>query len=170
MSGSSSSGNFAGQSIPKINQLLTMMNECNQVLVRANEEKILLEEICHIIIRDGGYRFVWIGFFDPSDLLRLEPVVYKGFDSDHQSELWNSIRSLLKDISMILPSLQSGQPFLLKNIAHQPENLSTETEARSLDYKSMLILPLTQGPQLMGVLTIYSVESDWVRGEGVKIF
>jgi len=152
-----SAGSEAG-GFPGINRLLNMMNECNQILVRAENERALLEEICQIIIRDGGYRFVWIGFFDQAQANQLIPVVYKGLVGDQEGQLLDSIHCLIQNMPTILPSIRSGQPFLENNVSCQSAGVVIPSDAKKLGYASLVILPLLQGSQLCGVLAIYSAE------------
>ena len=40
----------------------SMVTACNEALVRATSELVLLNEICQIAVDIGGYRMAWVGF------------------------------------------------------------------------------------------------------------
>ena len=46
----------------KSNRALKMLSGCNEVLVRAEQESELLQDICRIVTEAGGYRLAWVGF------------------------------------------------------------------------------------------------------------
>ncbi|WP_426415994.1 EAL domain-containing protein [Aestuariirhabdus sp. LZHN29] len=48
-------------SLRRINNMLTMLSECNQALVRSVSEKQLLESVIQMIARLGEYELVWFG-------------------------------------------------------------------------------------------------------------
>ena len=43
------------------NRLLRTISNCIQALVHSTEEPELLQELCRVIVEDGGYRFAWVG-------------------------------------------------------------------------------------------------------------
>ena len=144
------------QSFTRMNQLLSMMTECNQILVRANEESFLLEEICNSIIRDGGYRFVWIGLFEDSENFNLISLVQKGIADDEFEVYRKSSHSLLNNKKIFLSVVQSGMPFVITNVFDNPVNKNWQPEAKKLNYQSFIILPLIEKAKLKGVLAIFS--------------
>jgi two-component system cell cycle sensor histidine kinase/response regulator CckA len=144
------------QSVTRMSRLLTMMTECNQILVRANEESYLLEEICNSIIRDGGYRFVWIGLFEDPESFNLILLVQKGLSNNEFKTYRKSSHSLLNNQQIFLPVVQSGMPCLIKDVFNNPANKNWQTEAKKLNYKSFIVLPLTEKANLKGVLAIFS--------------
>ena len=148
------------QSFTRINRLLTMMTECNEVLVRANQEPTLLDEICQIIIRDGGYRFVWIRLFEDPVSLKMTPVAQKGLSENEFEAFRKSSGSLLNNLHLFLPTVKAGLPYLIKDIFNNPANTNWKKEAKKLDYQSFIVLPLIENSNLKGILTIYSRGAD----------
>ena len=49
-----------------------MLTDCNQTLIRATVEKDLLDNVCRIVVNEGGYRLAWVGLAeDLSEKVRL---------------------------------------------------------------------------------------------------
>ncbi len=51
----------------RLNRELRAISICNQVLVRAEDEQTLLNEICRIICDEAGYRLAWVGYAENDD-------------------------------------------------------------------------------------------------------
>ena len=43
-----------------VNRSVRALSECNQAVVKATEETALLQSVCEILVKVGGYRFAWI--------------------------------------------------------------------------------------------------------------
>src|ERR1700752_261513 len=52
----------AEEKLARLNRTLRTLYECNQALVRATEEKELLQSICRILVEVGGLRMAWVGY------------------------------------------------------------------------------------------------------------
>ena len=42
--------------------MFKVLYRCNEALVYAKNEKELLDEICKIVVEDGGYLLAWVGY------------------------------------------------------------------------------------------------------------
>ncbi len=52
----------AEQSVLKISRALRTLSDCNQIVIRAENESALMTEICRILVEVGGYAMAWVGF------------------------------------------------------------------------------------------------------------
>jgi diguanylate cyclase (GGDEF)-like protein/PAS domain S-box-containing protein len=65
--------------LAKISRLYRMLSQINQLILRRPGRKVLLERIAQIMLREGGFKLVWIalsdhqGQFQPQVLLTAEP-------------------------------------------------------------------------------------------------
>jgi two-component system cell cycle sensor histidine kinase/response regulator CckA len=55
----------AADELRRLNCSLTILSAGNQAIIRAEDETELLEEICRITIRIGGFPLVWVGYSEP---------------------------------------------------------------------------------------------------------
>ncbi len=67
----------------RLNRELRAISICKQVLVRAEDEQTLLNEICRIICDEAGYRLAWVGYAENDDAKTIRPVAWAGFDSGY---------------------------------------------------------------------------------------
>ncbi|MGA2151918.1 MAG: hypothetical protein ABSG48_07155, partial [Geobacteraceae bacterium] len=52
----------AEEALRRLNRELRAISNCNQILMRAEDEQTLLSEICRIICDEAGYRMAWVGY------------------------------------------------------------------------------------------------------------
>jgi HAMP domain-containing protein len=72
-----------GEVLQRLNRELRAISNCNQALVRAEDEQSLLNDICHIICDEAGYRMVWVGYAQNDEAKTVRPVAWGGFDSGY---------------------------------------------------------------------------------------
>ena len=74
--------------LASVNRMLKMLSECNQALVRIDDENELLTQISKIIVEFGGYPYVQVGFFQESSHNKIRISTGQGFDySESEKEL-----------------------------------------------------------------------------------
>jgi len=61
------------QSKEQIYCKLLAISDCNQTLLRAEDEQLLLNEICRIVCEDAGYEMAWVGYTDQDEACTLTP-------------------------------------------------------------------------------------------------
>ncbi len=48
--------------LQQVNRTLSVLSECSRTLLRARNEQMLLDEICRVVVEDGGYLLAWAGY------------------------------------------------------------------------------------------------------------
>jgi len=66
------------QALRRANRALRMIGECNQALIRAQDEPSLLAEVCRRIVEVGGYRLAWVGYAEQDAGKTVRPVAQAG--------------------------------------------------------------------------------------------
>ena len=67
------------------NRAYQVLSNCNQAMVRANDEESLLREICNIIVETGQYRFAWVSYTRQDDPDNIYPTAFAGHDDGYLS-------------------------------------------------------------------------------------
>ena len=70
----------AADAVARIGRQLRMLSSCNQAVLRIDDEKELLEQICSIIVTAGGYRFAWVGLAESGTAHLVQPVAWAGVE------------------------------------------------------------------------------------------
>ena len=51
----------------KSNRAMRLISLCNQEMVRATDEEVLLQAVCRLAVEPGGYRMAWVGFAEQDE-------------------------------------------------------------------------------------------------------
>ena len=73
----------ADAELKRLNRALRSMTECNQVIARATEESRLLENVCEVLVREGGYRMAWVGYAEHDEGKAVFPIAHSGFEEGY---------------------------------------------------------------------------------------
>lgn len=142
----------------RVNRALKTLSQCNEVMVRATEERALFDSVCRILVDVGGYPFTWVGLAQPETPGLLRPVASAGL-----ADYGFAPESLVSDGG-------GGNPFFAVIRESRPKRIAmTGGDVRESQwarpalergFTSALALPLTAGEKTYGVLCIFSVDPE----------
>jgi diguanylate cyclase (GGDEF)-like protein/PAS domain S-box-containing protein len=153
----------------RLNRALRLLSECNMALVHAEREPSLLEEICKLIVETGGYRMTWVGYSESDDGKPVHPVCQAGEATDYLDRIrvtWGGGKFSHGPTGM---AIRTGQPQVNQNFLSNPDTLPWRDEAIRHGFHSSIALPLRQGKDTFGALTIYSADPDSFAEDEVKL-
>jgi PAS domain S-box-containing protein len=148
------------QIVQKKTRELLMLSDVNQTLLERTNELSLLHEICRICTDNGGYRMAWAGYLDNSQARIIHPVAQSNLiDANFFSK---SISWSDADTN-ILPTgtaVRTNRPCIAQNILQDARYASLREHAKKYGYSSIIALPIKTGWNTIGVISLYSEESD----------
>jgi PAS domain S-box-containing protein len=159
----------AEESLHKVNRTLKTLSECNQILVQAADEPDLLHKICQAILEFGGYRLAWIGFVNQGDEKTVLPVAQAGFEQGYLDTINIAWDQTEQGGGLVGTTVRTGKACIVRNILTAPEFACWRSEATKYGYRSLIALPLFADSQTVGVLNVYSTESDAFDTKEVRL-
>jgi signal transduction histidine kinase len=153
----------------KVNQALKTLTECNEVMVRANDEKTLLENICRIITEDGRYHFAWVGFAEQDAEKSIRPVSHAGYEEGYLNKVKLTWEDSEQDRNPAGRAIRTGRPCVEKNLRSKRNCVPWGFEAVERGCESLISLPLNTNNSTFGALNIYSTEPDVFHNEEVNL-
>lgn len=160
----------ADESLRKVNRALKTLSACNVSLVHAKDEHELLNAICEVIVRTGGYRFAWVGYAARDEGKPVRPMAHAGEEAGflHARRFsWDDNDDAGR--GPVGMAIRAGTPQGSRNIQSDPGFLPHREEALSRGYASYIVLPLRAGDGAQGVLAIYATEADAFDEGEVKL-
>ncbi|MCM0081633.1 GAF domain-containing protein [Geomonas sp. Red32] len=148
---------LAEVALSRLNRELRTISRCNEVLVRAEDEQTLLEEICRIVCEEGGYRMAWVGYARHDRDKTITPVARGGLDDGYLAEA----RITWADTGLGRgPSgtcIRNGTSACFQDFATDAVAAPWRERALERGYRSSASLPLKdETGATFGALTIYS--------------
>lgn len=151
------------------NRALQLRSACNQSLVQAINEVVLLAEICRLIIEVGGYRFAWVGFAEHDEARTVRPVWQAGYESNYLASIritWSDDESGEGPTGT---AIRTGRPAVVRNLMTDPHYAPWRVRALECGFASSIALPLIVEGQIDGALNIYAAEPDAFTAEEIQL-
>ena len=144
----------------QMNQILRMVSECNQALVRISDERHLMEEICRVIVQIGGYRMAWVGFAQSDEMKSVWPAAAVGVENGYLEKIKVSWGDNRFGQGPTGTSIRTGAVCLGRNFLTEPRLAPWRELALARGFRSSIALPLLAQGEAFGALTIYATEPD----------
>jgi PAS domain S-box-containing protein len=144
--------------LEKLNRALRAYSECNQTLIRADNEIQLMQNICRTIVEAGGYRVAWVGMAEKDDDKSVRPIAQWGDTQGYLNNLnvsWSN-RDLGRGPTGT--AIKTGKPVIVKYIEYDPKWEVWRENALRHGFRSSISLPLISGGHPFGALVIFSGE------------
>lgn len=156
--------------LEKKTRILHLISMCNQILVKDIEEENFLNEICKLIVNDGGYKLAWIGFKNFDEKKSVKPVAYYGFEEGYLEKLnitWSEESEYGR--GPVGNTVRTGKINIIQDITNAENFKPWLNEALKRGFYSVIALPIIFKDNIIGSINIYSKNKDGFDEEEVKL-
>ena len=143
-----------------IDRAVTTLTRSTEALLRATNEPSLLEDICRVTVEVAGYRLAWVGYARDDAPLTVTPVAVAGRGRTYLDEVSVTWADQPLGQGPIGAAIRTGQAQVVHDIDADPRFAPWREAAQRHALRSVLALPLGQGADRIGALTIYASEPD----------
>jgi len=130
----------AEESLRRINRQLRMLSDCNQALIRTNDEIELLAAVCAIAVGEGGYRMAWVGYAERDAAKSMRPMAHAGFEEGYLQNASISWADDERGRSPIGTAVRTGRPNFVQNIASDSRFAPWRVEAVRRGYAAACVM------------------------------
>ena len=156
--------------LKKLNRILQTLTACNQLLIHAESEPQLLQDMCRVIVEIGGYFSAWVGYVEHDAGKTLRPMVQCGFAEGYLEGLPFSWRDDERGRMPTALAVRSGRMQMSQNVEQDPAFDVWREQARKTGIASCIALPLKDGnDEVFGSLSIYAETVDAFDEAEVKL-
>lgn len=161
----------AEKSLLRLNRELRAISNCNQALLRADDEETLLNEICNLICNEAGYKLAWVGYAEDDDAKTIRPVAWAGFESGYVADLklsWSDETTQGRGPAGI--TIRTGEIVCVADFASDKLMEPWRESALKRGYRSGIALPLKDTNAVpFGALLIYSSEANVITPDEIRL-
>ena len=149
------------------NRALRKLSEVNQAVVRADDERRLMREVCKIIAEVGGRALAWIGKALDDDAKTVEPLEWYGSAHGYLEQLTVSWADIETGRGPTGTAIRTGRVVYAEDLETDPGFGPWRRAAAEHGLGSSIALPLfVNGADVWGTLNIYASEpNDFDRDE-----
>ncbi len=134
------------------------LSKCNEALVRARDERTMLEQICRTVVEVAGYRMAWVGFARDDAEKTVEPVAVAGLDAGYLASAPVSWADAPRGRGPTGTAIRTGRPCVQPDVQRAQTFAPWRRQALSRGYASSIALPLVSDEHVFGALNIYASE------------
>ncbi|MBI4835608.1 MAG: sigma 54-interacting transcriptional regulator [Planctomycetes bacterium] len=153
----------------KLNRTLKALSNSDQAMMHAINESVYMGEVCKIVVKDCGYKMVWIGFAENDEEKRVLPVAYAGFEEGYIEGLKLTWADTELGRGPTGTAIRTGKPSICANMLTDPHFKPWREEALKRGYASSIVLPLITDGKPFGALNIYSSDPEAFSEDEVKL-
>ncbi len=144
-----------------LNRELRAISNCNQVLVRAEDEQTLLNDICRIVCDEAGYQMAWVGYPENDANRTVRPVAWAGVEGDDLAAADVTWADTERGRGAVGVAVRCNRTDCIQDIATDPRMAPWRESSLQRGYRSVIALPLRDENQaVFGIFSIYSSEPD----------
>jgi diguanylate cyclase (GGDEF)-like protein len=153
----------------RLNRALKLLSDCNTTLVHAVEESKLLDDICRLVVENGGYRMAWVGYAEHDAEKSVRVVAEYGDEQDYLTGMELSWADVEIGRGPTGTAIRTGLIDINPDYRTNPRAALWREAALAQGYRSSIGLPLNGKKHVLGALTIYSAEADAFEREEVRL-
>ncbi|HEY3352100.1 MAG TPA: GAF domain-containing protein [Polyangia bacterium] len=150
----------AEQAERRLNRALRTLSQCNEVLVRATDERELLQAVCRTVVDTAGYRMAWVGFAERDERRTIRPVAQAGFEDGYLESVTITWADDEHGRGPTGRAVRTGTPVVARNLRTEPDYEPWRAEALRRGFASSAALPLLLAGEVLGALTLYAPEAE----------
>jgi signal transduction histidine kinase len=139
---------------------LKALTESNRALLHANNEQELVQDICKIIVKQGGYKLSWVAYAEKNEEKSVRMIAQYGYNDGYLEGLNISWGDGKNGDGPIGRTIRTGRLHIVREISTNEKYKSWREEAINNGYASIVSLPITLNDRVIGALNIYAEESD----------
>jgi diguanylate cyclase (GGDEF)-like protein/PAS domain S-box-containing protein len=154
--------------ITRLNRTYAVLSGINTLIVRTRDRLELFDEACRIAVEEGGFRMSLLAVVDRSTM-KIVPVASAGKDE----ALLTAIKGILSSTegatkTMVAQAIREKKA-VVSNDSRSDRNVLFGEEYSEAGVRSLAVLPLIVSDEAVGVLALYSWESEFFQEEEMKL-
>ena len=151
----------ADRALTRANRALAVLSAGNQAMLRAGDEQHLLEEICRIVVKEGGYRSAWVGYALDDEERTVSPVASCDVADGYLNAAHITWADDERGRGPTGTAIRERHAVVCRDFPTDPKMAPWRKGAQEHHWASSIALPLLlDDHQCLGALSIYSTEAD----------
>lgn len=157
-----------GSELLRANRVLHATSECHDALIRAQDEKELLRDVCRIVVQAGGYALAWVGYALDDAAKRIEAQAEWGDVPGYADKLNLTWKAAGIGLGPSGASIRSRRPYTVDDTSVD-HNLNWHRGPHQHGFLSLVTVPLFYDDEVKGVLAVYDRQRGAFDARGVQV-
>jgi diguanylate cyclase (GGDEF)-like protein len=153
----------------RLNRSLRLLIDCNQMLIHAEDESALLNDVCRLVVEGGHYLMAWVGVPEQDAARSVRPVARFGRDYGYVESLNLTWADAERGRGPTGMALRTGEVQIAQDLASDPRLQPWHELIQRHGFRGSMALPLKDARGTFGALMIYAAEPDAFIREEVEL-
>ncbi len=154
----------------RLNRELRAISDCNQTLLRAEDEQTLLHDICRIVCDEAGYRMAWVGYAGDDEGKSVRPVAWAGLEEPPFADPKVTWADTERGQGPTGTAVREGKTVYIQDFTTDPRMAPWAEDALKRGYRSSIALPLKdERARTFGAFSIYSPTAHAFTPDEVRL-
>ena len=151
-----------------LNRLYSTLSATNKAIVRIHDKSELLNEICRIVVENGGFTMAWAGIANPKNHL-IEPVAASGCIEGYLDTIAISTDDNPQGWGPTGTAYREGTFNVCNDIERDPKMALWRKPALERGYRSLAAFPFAPDTGNAGVITFYASEPGFFTDRIIRL-
>ena len=155
--------------LARVNRLYIVLSRVNEVIVRTDGQRELLDAVCQIAVEQGKFRMAaFVGPGGPGGGV-VQPVTHFGAEGGFFSEMEVSLSDPRLNLGTVGRALRSGSHDVCNDTLSDPRMAAWRAPMSRHQYRSTAAFPVKVEGRVLGVLAYFAGEPDFFQEDEVKL-
>lgn len=144
----------------RLNRALRLLSACNQTLVHATDEQRLLDDVCRLVVENGGYRMAWVGYALNDAAKTVRPMAAAGAEQNYLRSVRVSWADDCYGRGPTGTAIRTGATIVNPDFLTETTAQPWRDAAAARGYRSSVALPLIENGETFGALMMYAADAN----------
>lgn len=157
------------EKLTKSNRALLASARIQKAIMSAKDERQLLDNVCHFLVKEGHYRFAWVGYARHDKRKSVQPMAQAGDDDGYLDQVtvtWGDDESGWTPGGL---SIRQSREIVIDDVTKDERFARWREPALRRGYLSVIALPFHQEGRVFGMLAIYAAECNAFDADEVEL-
>ena len=156
------------EEVDTLNRLYTVLSATNKAIVHIHEKKELLNEICRIVVDDGGFKMAWAGLVNSENHI-IEPTAAAGHECSYLDTITISTDDTPQGRGPTGTAFRKRTYNVCNDIETAPSMALWRTGALERGYRSLAAFPFALDTGNAGVITYFASEKGFFTDQIIRL-
>jgi diguanylate cyclase (GGDEF)-like protein len=153
----------------RLNRSLRLLISCNQMLIHADDESALLNDVCRLIVEGGHYLMAWVGAAEQDASKTVRPIASFGRNDGYLDAVDVNWSEGERSRGPTGTAIRTGEVQICQDLLNDARLTPWRQGILERGFRSSAALPLKDARGTFGALSIYAAEPDAFIREEVEL-
>lgn len=156
----------AQERILKLNRVHAILSGVNHAIAHISDRQKLLDKVCRVAVKDGGFKLAWIGMAGKD--MKVRPVAKAGAVA-----YLENIRVVTRDMPEgrcpVGTAIRQDQPVIIRDVKSCVNRSPWLKRALKFGLRHIVAFPLRMGEEVIGAFQVYAPETGILEPDEVNL-